>query len=198
MDMTRPEIARGRAGVGVAALLCSLLCLAGCGRESGAAATGPARVDPFAGIGHAVAVLEPTAGNKVRGVVRIDDVPGGAKVTADLEGLEPGSKHAIHIHEFGDVTAPDGTSAGGHYNPEGYPHALPPAEKRHAGDLGNLEADASGKAHLEITVRNFTVAGPKNPVLGRAVVVHAKADDGSQPTGNAGARIACGVLGVAK
>ena len=89
-------------------------------------------------------------------------------------------------------------SAGGHYNPEKHPHALPDTtEKRHAGDLGNLQADSNGKVHHEITVKNVTIAGTKNPIIGRGVIVHAKVDDGGQPVGNAGPRIACGVIGVA-
>jgi len=88
-------------------------------------------------------------------------------------------------------------SAGGHYNPEGHQHGLPDSENRHAGDLGNVQADSEGKAHYEITVSNISIQGPRNPILGRAVIVHAKPDDGGQPVGNAGARIACGVIGVA-
>src|SRR5207247_6522143 len=93
--------------------------------------------------------------------------------------------------------APDATSAGGHYNPEGHQHGLPESADRHAGDLGNVEADKDGKAHYEITLNNVTILGAKNPILGRGVIVHAKVDDGGQPVGNAGARIACGVIGVA-
>jgi Cu-Zn family superoxide dismutase len=119
------------------------------------------------------------------------------KVVAHVEGLSPGQKHAIHVHQFGDCSAPDAMSAGGHYNPEGHQHGLPETEKRHAGDLGNLAADSEGKAHYEITVDNISIAGVKNPVIGRAVIVHAKTDDGGQPVGNAGARIACGVIGIA-
>ena len=98
----------------------------------------------------------------------------------------------------GDDTVNDGASAGGHYNPEGHEHALPEKAMRHAGDLGNLTADAMGKARLELTVDNISVAGPKNPILGRGVIIHEKVDDGGQPTGNAGGRIACGVIGVVK
>jgi Cu-Zn family superoxide dismutase len=118
-------------------------------------------------------------------------------VVAHVEGLNPGQKHAFHIHQFGDCSSPDAMSAGGHYNPEGHEHGLPDKEQRHAGDLGNLQADDSGKAHHEITVKNVTIAGTKNPIIGRGVIVHAKPDDGRQPVGNAGARIACGVIGVA-
>jgi Cu-Zn family superoxide dismutase len=148
-------------------------------------------------ITQAVAVLHPTAGQKCQGTVRFTQSGNSIKVVADLEGLNPGQKHAFHIHQYGDCTAPDGMSAGGHYNPEGHPHGLPEADKRHAGDLGNIQADDQGKAHYEITVENVTILGHHNPILGRGVIVHAKPDDGGQPVGNAGARIACGVIGVA-
>lgn len=147
---------------------------------------------------NAVAVLHPTEGNKVKGWVKFEQTNAGVKVTAHVEGLKPNSKHGFHIHEFGDCSAPDGTSAGGHYNPEGHEHALPDGKTRHAGDLGNLEANAQGMAHYEMVVANISVSGEKNPILGRGVIVHAQPDDGSQPVGNAGARLACGVIGVAQ
>lgn len=150
----------------------------------------------WASIKQAVAVLHATAGNKCHGVVHFTQEGDSVKVVADLEGLTPGQKHAFHIHQYGDCSGPDGMTAGGHYNPEGHPHALPTGGPRHAGDLGNVQADDSGKAHYEITVDNVTIAGTKNPIIGRGVIVHAKPDDGSQPTGNAGGRIACGVIGV--
>ncbi|MCW8129861.1 MAG: superoxide dismutase family protein [Planctomycetota bacterium] len=147
-------------------------------------------------ITQAICVLTSTEGNKAHGVLKFVQEGDKLKIVGDVEGLTPDGKHAIHIHEFGDVTSKDGTSTGGHYNPEGHDHALPEKAERHAGDLGNLQADKDGKAHLEITVENASLAG-KNPVLGRSIIVHAKADDGGQPTGNAGARIAHGVIGVA-
>jgi superoxide dismutase, Cu-Zn family len=154
--------------------------------------------EAWGSIKQAIAVMHPTSGNKAHGVIRFTQDGESVKVVADLEGLNPGQKHAFHIHQFGDCSAPDGMSAGGHYNPEGHPHALPEgANTRHAGDLGNVEADQTGKAHYEITVQNISVAGIKNPIIGRGVIVHAKQDDGSQPVGNAGGRIACGVIGVA-
>jgi Cu-Zn family superoxide dismutase len=149
-------------------------------------------------IQQAVAVLHPTTGQKCHGVVHFTQDGDSVKVVADLEGLTPGQKHAFHIHQYGDCSAPDGMSSGGHYNPEGHQHGLPDSETRHAGDLGNVQADEQGKAHYEITVTNISIMGAKNPIIGRGVIVHAKVDDGGQPVGNAGARIACGVIGVAK
>jgi len=149
-------------------------------------------------IREAVCVLQPTAGNSAKGIVRfIKNDDRTITVVADLEGLSPNSTHAIHIHQYGDCSLPNGKSAGGHYNPQGHPHALPDTDQRHAGDLGNLVADAQGNAHYEIVVSNICIVGHWNPILGRGVIVHAKADDGGQPTGNAGSRIACGVIGIA-
>jgi superoxide dismutase, Cu-Zn family len=148
-------------------------------------------------VNEAVAVLHPTQGNHVTGVLRFTQTTGGVRIVGDLEGLTPNARHAIHIHEFGDCSSSDGTSAGSHYNPQGHPHALPDEPRRHAGDLGNLIADGSGKAHVELTLGIASLVGP-NPILGRAVIVHANPDDGSQPVGNAGGRLACGVIGVGK
>jgi len=145
----------------------------------------------------AIAVLHSTAGNKCHGKIIFTQEGDNVKVVADIEGLNPGQKHAFHIHQNGDCSAPDAMSAGGHYNPDGHEHGLPEKDMRHAGDLGNLQADSNGKAHYEITVKNISIASLKNPIIGRGVIVHAKADDGGQPVGNAGARIACGVIGVA-
>lgn len=157
----------------------------------------PALFAADAQIKQAIAVLSATQGNKVQGTVRFTEQGNSVKVVAHVEGLTPGQKHAIHVHEFGDCSSADANSAGSHYNPEKHEHGLPDKSQRHAGDLGNLQADASGKSHLELTVNNISIAGNKNPILGRSVIVHAKPDDGGQPVGNAGARIACGVIGAA-
>lgn len=158
-----------------------------------------APLPPFDGVRAVVAVVHPTEGNEARGVVRFtqhDD--GQVTVHARIEGLAPNQSHGFHVHEYGDCTAPDGTSAGGHYNPEGHPHGLPNGDERHAGDFGNLEADENGVAEMELTVDNLSLAGLHNPVVGRAVIVHRDEDDGSQPLGDAGPRIGCGVIGVAQ
>lgn len=150
-----------------------------------------------AGITKAVAVLHPTQGNNVTGTVYFSRTPKGIKVSADVMDLSPG-KHGFHIHEYGDCTASDGTSAGGHFNPENQPHAGPDQVKRHVGDLGNIEADNSGNAHYERTDTHLKFDG-RDSIIGRGVIVHAGIDDlVSQPSGNAGPRIACGVIGVAK
>jgi Cu-Zn family superoxide dismutase len=166
--------------------------LLGCDKNRKEDAVVTAAATP-AGPTSAVATVEPTVGNTVKGVVRFDEVDGKLKVTADFEGLAAGEMHAFHVHEKGDCSSGDGKSAGDHYNPEGHQHGLPETAMRHAGDLGNVQADAQGKAHYEIVVENASVSG-KNPIFGRAVIVHAKKDDGGQPTGNAGGRVACGVI----
>lgn len=144
-----------------------------------------------------VAVLSPTEGNQTAGVVTFRPLDEGkVEVEAKLTGLPANSKHAIHIHQYGDLTSKDGKSAGDHYNPMGYQHALPDKKNRHAGDFGNLESDQNGNASFKLIVDNISLAGRLNPVIGRGVVVHAKPDDGSQPSGNAGDRIAVGVIGV--
>jgi Cu-Zn family superoxide dismutase len=145
----------------------------------------------------AIAVLHPTQGNDVMGTVRFSQMMDKVKVTADISGLSPG-KHGFHIHQFGDCTAADGKSAGGHYNPTGQPHAGPDQKMRHMGDLGNVEADASGKAHYERLDSHLMLNG-RDTIIGRGVIVHGGADDlTSQPSGDAGPRVACGVIGIAK
>jgi Cu-Zn family superoxide dismutase len=141
----------------------------------------------------AAAVLQPTQGNSATGRVEFTKGPGGVTISAELQGLKPGP-HGFHVHEKGDCSAPDASSAGGHFNPTTMPHAGPDADKRHDGDLGNVTADASGKAELTRVDKHLELSGDRS-IVGRAVVVHALADDfSSQPAGNAGARVACGVI----
>jgi Cu-Zn family superoxide dismutase len=145
-----------------------------------------------------IAVLHPTSGNKVSGTVTFAPMAGGVQVHAEISGLTPG-KHGFHIHEFGDCSAADGSSAGGHFNPTGQPHAGPDATARHEGDMGNIEADASGTAKLDYVDHQISLGEDAKSAIGRSVVVHAKPDDlKTQPSGDAGARIACGVIGWAK
>jgi len=146
----------------------------------------------------AIAVLHPTAGSKVGGTVTFTEVADGVQVQAEITGLAPGN-HGFHVHEFGDCSAPDASSAGAHFNPTSKPHAGPDALERHVGDMGNVEADASGKAKLDYVDHQISLTNDQQSVIGRSVVVHAKADDlKSQPSGDSGARVACGVIGRAK
>jgi Cu-Zn family superoxide dismutase len=149
-------------------------------------------------IKEAIAVLHGTRGNeKVHGTVKFTDTGSGVRIVAHVEGLSANTSHGFHVHEFGDCSAPDGASAGGHFNPTGAQHGAPGAQS-HVGDMGNLKSDAAGMAHLELTVPHAAITG-KNGIIGRAVIVHGQADDlKSQPSGNAGNRIACGVIGAAQ
>jgi len=132
------------------------------------------------------------------GTVTFTEVADGVQVHAEITGLTPGN-HGFHVHEFGDCTAEDGSSAGGHFNPTNQPHGGPDADARHVGDMGNIEADASGTAKLDYLDHSMSLSNDDRSIIGRSVVVHAKADDlKSQPAGDSGARIACGVIGRAK
>ena len=122
----------------------------------------------------------------------------GVRVTADVGGFEPNTKHGFHIHKFGDLGSPDASSAGEHFNPNGHDHALPDAEVRHEGDMGNLVADENGHAKLSLLIDKIALGAGKQGILGRAVIIHAGEDDGSQPSGDAGDRIAAGIIGISK
>jgi Cu-Zn family superoxide dismutase len=142
---------------------------------------------------HARAELNPTANNKVQGTVDFFETAKGVRVVAKVSGLTPGL-HGFHIHEVGDCSAPDAMSAKGHFNPGGMKHGGPHDAMRHAGDFGNLTADAAGNAIYEAIDMHITFDGT-NSIIGRGVIVHANADDLSgQPAGNAGPRVACGVI----
>jgi Cu-Zn family superoxide dismutase len=146
----------------------------------------------------AIAVLHPTAGNNIKGTVTFTEEADGVQVHAEITGLTPGN-HGFHVHEFGDCSAPDASSAGAHFNPTSKPHAGPDATERHVGDMGNVEADASGKATLDYLDHQISLTNDQQSVIGRSVVVHMKRDDlKSQPAGDSGARVACGVIGRAK
>ena len=146
----------------------------------------------------AVAVLHPTAGNKVSGTITFTEVADGVQLQAEITGLTPG-KHGFHVHEFGDCSAADAASAGAHFNPTNQPHGAPDAQARHVGDMGNVEADASGVAKLNYVDHDMSLGNDERSIIGRSVIVHAKADDlKTQPAGDSGARVACGVIGRAK
>lgn len=173
--------------------------LAGCGASNGDASTTSSTSPlPDSGATRAVAVIHPASDSNVHGTVWFQQTSDGVRITADLSGLTPGP-HGFHIHEYGDCSAADASSAGGHYNPEGNPHGAPDAARHHAGDFGNIHANDQGEAHMKTTVGFISIDAAHNPILGRAVVVHAGQDDlTSQPSGAAGARVGCGVIGLAK
>lgn len=154
----------------------------------------------------AVVRLEPTEGNSVQGDVRFEMASAGIQsaemdgtgigISGTIEGL-PAGEHGFHVHEFGDCSAPDASSAGDHFNPEGHPHGGPDEASRHVGDLGNLEASEGSPVTLDMRDDRIALSGAHS-IIGRALVVHADADDlESQPSGEAGARMACGVIGIA-
>ena len=142
----------------------------------------------------AIAVVHSIGGSGVSGTVQFEASSGGVSVVAEFSGLEEGN-HGFHIHQYGDCTAGDGTSAGGHFNPAGNEHSGPEATNRHMGDMGNINASTDGEASLSYTDGTITI----DQIIGRGIIVHAGEDDlTSQPSGAAGSRIACGVIGVAE
>ncbi|MGB5160956.1 MAG: superoxide dismutase family protein [Thermoanaerobaculia bacterium] len=143
----------------------------------------------------AVAVLTPRAGTEVAGTVTFTQTGEGVVVAAHVSGVAPGL-HGIHLHEKGDCSAEDFTSTGGHFNPTEDPHGGPNDSIRHAGDFGNIEVGADGSGHLELLTDMLTVEPTaETTVIGRAVILHEGEDDlESQPTGAAGARLACGTV----
>jgi Cu-Zn family superoxide dismutase len=157
--------------------------------QGGKAATqGPAK---------ATVKLTATANNTPRGEVTFTTEANGVHVVGSFSGLTYG-EHGFHIHEKGDCSAPDASSAGGHFNPTTHPHAARDAATRHVGDLGNLKADPYGLARIDFVDTQISLSGPDS-IIGKAVIIHEKADDlTTQPTGNAGARQACGVIEAAK
>jgi Cu-Zn family superoxide dismutase len=158
----------------------SLLVLASCASM----ATGPT----------ATATLSPTSGSTASGTVKLAQLgDGSVRVTVDLMGA-PAGVHGFHIHDKGDC-GDNGNAAGGHYNPASTQHGAPSADPHHAGDFGNVTADADGRVKTEFTTRSVTVAEGPSTAVGHAIILHANPDDlVTQPTGNAGARIACGVV----
>lgn len=139
--------------------------------------------------------LLPTQGNVTAGEVRFEQHGRHLMVTGTVSGLKPNQEHGFHVHEKGDCSSADATSAGGHFNPMGQPHGHHAGSARHAGDLPNLKADAGGVARVSLHVDVLTIGSGPADIVGRSVVVHAGPDDyASQPAGNSGARIACGVI----
>jgi superoxide dismutase, Cu-Zn family len=141
------------------------------------------------------ATLEAKSGSHVTGTITFTKVGDEVQMVADIQGLTPG-KHGFHIHEKGDCSAADASSAGGHFNPGHQHHGGPTTLEHHAGDLGNITADASGKAHLDWKGK-LSLNGADS-IIGKSVVVHEKEDDlKTDPAGNAGSRIACGAINAA-
>ena len=141
------------------------------------------------------AQLQATTGNKTFGEATFEQRGNKVHVVIYVQGLKPGQEHGLHIHEVGDCSSGDGMSAKGHFNPFGKPHGSPGTAERHAGDLPPLKAAKNGRAKVDAEVDMISVTPGPGSIIGRAVIVHADPDDfRTQPTGNAGARLACGVI----
>jgi Cu-Zn family superoxide dismutase len=164
-----------------AGLLATALVLAGCATP----ASGPA----------AVAALQPTKGNTASGTVRFVQAGDQVTVSGEVRGLKPNAEHGFHVHEKGDCSSGDGMSTGGHFNPTGQPHGQHAHGAHHTGDLPSLKADASGVAKFSFTSKAIAVGKGTTDVVGRGLIVHRDPDDyKTQPTGNAGPRLACAVI----
>jgi len=143
----------------------------------------------------ATAALQPTKGNKAFGEATFEQEGAKVRILANVQGLKPGQEHGFHIHEVGDCSSGDGMSAKGHFNPHGKPHGNPSGAEHHAGDLPALKGDKGGRAKLDALIDGVTLEPGPQSIVGRGLIIHADPDDfKTQPTGNSGARIACGVI----
>ncbi|MBU3592874.1 superoxide dismutase family protein [Polynucleobacter sp. 71A-WALBACH] len=143
----------------------------------------------------ASAALESRSGSSAKGTVNFVWQGNDVLVTGNFSGLKPNSEQGFHVHEKGDCSAPDATSAGGHFNPDTKSHGMPGSGSNHAGDMPNIKSDANGNASYSAKLSGFAVNSGSNGILGRSVVVHRDPDDyKSQPAGNSGPRIACGLI----
>jgi Cu-Zn family superoxide dismutase len=194
--------------------IASALALGACKREPPAAETTPAAPADQHAEGHAseppaqagtdlpaptsaIAEIKPTQGSTVNGTVTFKIVDGALHVSGQVSGLKPNTEHGFHIHEKGDCSAPDGSSAGGHFNPAQSAHGSISSDPHHGGDMPNIVSDAQGNATVDGPVSSNVNLGKGDAydIAGHAVIIHADPDDyKTQPTGNAGGRLACGVI----
>ena len=166
---------------GIATALAAAAALAGCAGYS----AGPS----------ATAKLEPTRGNTTAGTVNFVQSGDVVKVSGEITGLKPGADHGFHVHEKGDCSSGDGMSTGGHFNPGGKPHGHHGHGDHHTGDLPSLKADANGVAKFSFESRTIRVGSTDHNIVGKGLIVHRDPDDyKTQPTGNAGPRLACAVI----
>ena len=143
----------------------------------------------------ATANLQPTKGNNTAGKITFTQSGDKVRVAGEVTGLRPNQEHGFHIHEAGDCSSGDGMSTKGHFNPLGKPHAHFNTAERHAGDMPALKADGAGNAKIDTTLDVITVNPGPASIVGRGLIVHASPDDyKTQPTGNAGARLACAII----
>jgi len=181
------------------------LMLAACSREQPEGAprepepttAAPAeKATPAEAAQEAVAQVAPTQGNTVTGSLALTSSPQGVHITGAIQGLKPDAEFGFHIHEKGDCSAPDGSSAGGHFNPTQAQHGNPTSAAHHAGDMVNIRSNGEGVAQVDTTAAGTTLHGdPTTDVVGKAIIVHEGPDDyATQPSGNSGKRVACGVI----
>lgn len=179
--------------------------LAACSREQPAGAprqpdsaspTMAEKATPAEPAAEAVAQIAPTQGNTVTGALALAQSPEGVHITGSIQGLKPDAEFGFHVHEKGDCTAPDGSSAGGHFNPTQAQHGNPTGSTHHAGDMLNIKSNGEGVAQVDVTAAGTSLHGdPGTDVMGKAIVVHESPDDyTTQPSGNSGKRVACGVI----
>jgi Cu-Zn family superoxide dismutase len=144
----------------------------------------------------AVAQIAPTQGNTGTGSLALSPSGEGVHISGAIQGLKPDAEFGFHVHEKGDCSAPDGSSAGGHFNPAQAQHGNPTGGAHHAGDMVNIKSNAEGVAQVDTTATGTTLHGdPSTDIMGKAIVVHESPDDyTTQPSGNSGKRVACGVI----
>lgn len=185
MSLNRPTFPRRPAVVNASRAACLL---------AAALLSACAGLSPKADAPSATAVVAPTQGQTVSGTVQFTTAGDEVAVKVRLSGLTPNSEHGFHLHEKGDCSAPDGTSTGGHFNPGGKPHG-PPGAEHHAGDMPMLTADSAGNVDTRFMLHGVSIGSGPADIVGRGLIVHAKRDDyTTQPTGDSGARIGCGVV----
>jgi Cu-Zn family superoxide dismutase len=189
------------------ALLIPLAVLAACNRAQTPTADAPAPTaapppaaeptPPAAATNATASVkLAGASGSSVAGELQLTATDGGVAITGQITGLSPGTEHGFHVHETGDCSAPDAKSAGGHFNPSNVAHGGPSSDVRHLGDIPNIQSDSSGHVTVSATIAGATLRdGAADDLVGKAMIVHAKRDDYlTQPSGDSGDRIACGVI----
>lgn len=176
----------------------SALALAACSTTPSTPTASAPNIPTTSTAKQAIAVLASASASRVSGSVTLVPMGKGLHLTGEVGGLPANSTHAFHIHEKGDCSAADASSAGPHFNPFNAAHGKAGSGAHHAGDMNNLTADAEGVAKINVHLEGVTLGGGAvNDVAGRALIVHAAADDyASQPAGNAGARVACGIIKV--
>jgi superoxide dismutase, Cu-Zn family len=158
-------------------------------------APAPAAAPGFADVREAIALMRPTAGHGASGTVRFRPKPDGVELEVEIGGLPSGTRHGFHVHEFGDCSAPDAASAGGHYDPTGNMATMHQHGMKPLGDLDDLVADAQGRVRVRFLAKDLSLVD-RQPILGRALLLHESFDDPNDPLTVSGDRIACGTIGV--